>query len=158
MEYSKYEKRKVEVLERISAQEYMWRYFHGEATNEAYNSTVRLQGSAMLIQWPKGARNVGSHNIMDATGELCWKGQIIESVPSNLGRGRGVMWYFLCKDCNNRVKHLYFTNYLRAPLCRRCCKLPYRQPTRSERKISRYLTRHPEIITRLVNSGEIPAY
>jgi hypothetical protein len=153
-----YEKRTATILERISAKEYMWRYHHGEATNEAYNSTVRLPGSAMLIQWPKGGRNVGSHNLMDATGELCWKDQIVESVSSNLGRGKGAIWYFVCKDCSKRVKHLYFDNYLRAPLCRRCCKLPYRQPTRPERKISRYLTRHPEIITRLINSGEVPAY
>ena len=53
-----YEKRMATILERISAKEYMWRYYHGEATNEAYNSTVRLSGNAMLIQWPKGGRNV----------------------------------------------------------------------------------------------------
>jgi len=147
-----YEKRRREILERISAREYMWRYYHGEATNEAYNSTVRLSGNAMLIQWPRGARNVGSHNLMDATGELCWKDQVVESVPSNLGMRRGVIWYFVCKDCNNRVKYLYFENYLRAPLCRRCCKLPYRQPTRPERKISRYLSRHPEAAAQIINS------
>ena len=148
---NKFEKRKAKILERISAQDYMWRLQHGMVSREAAESMVRVSSNAFVIHWPKGASNVGLHNLTDVTGELCWKGQCVEYVPSNLGRNRGIIWYFICKDCLRRVKHLYFDNYLRAPLCRRCCSIPYCQPTRPERRISRYLRRHPEVITRLIN-------
>jgi len=152
MKYSKYEKRKAEIIERISAQEYMWRYSHGLSSREAYESTVRVSSSSLMIQFPKGASIVGSHNLTDATGELCWKGQVVENVPSNLGRNRGIIWYFICNECLNRVMYLYFDNYFRIPLCRRCCKLPYRQPTRTERKASRFFRRHPEAVQQFINS------
>lgn len=146
------------IQERISAKDYMWRYYHGEAKRETYQTTERVSTNSLRIKWPKGMSIIGSHNLRDVSGELCWKDQVVEYIPSNLGRNNGIIYYFICNDCDRRVKYLYFQNYLNAPLCRKCCGLPYRQPTRPERKISRYLRRHPEVITRLVNSGEIPAY
>jgi|GEM_PF-1306513 hypothetical protein len=149
---TKYEKRKEEILDRISAQDYMWRLQHGMVSRKAAESMVRVSSNSFVIHWPKDSSNVGLHNLSDVSGELCWKGQIVEYVSSNLGRNRGIIWYFICKDCLRRVKYLYCDNYFCAPICRRCCKLPYRQPTRPERKISRYLSRHPEAAQQIISS------
>lgn len=146
------------IIGRISARECMWLYHHGKLQYEAYASTRVIDGNTWHVQFTKGASNVGLHNLMDEHGEICWRGQLVQYVPSNLGRGRGIIWYFICNDCQSRVKNLYFENYFRAPLCRRCCKLPYRQSTRAERKVSFYLRRHPEAAQQVLDSGIVPAY
>lgn len=155
---NKYKKRMANILERISVKEYMWRYFHGEAKRETYQTTERVSPNSLRIEWPTGMSITGLHNLRDISGELCWKNQVVEYIPSNLGKDRGIVYYFVCNDCGRRVKHLYFDNYLRAPLCRRCCGLPYRQPTRPERKISRCLSRNPEAARQILDSGIIPKW
>ncbi len=144
------------ILERIDVKEYMWRYSHGEAKRDTYQTTERVSPNSIRINWPTGMSVMGSHNLRDVSGELCWRNQVIERVPSNLGKNRGSICYFICNDCGRRTKYLYFQNYLYAPLCRRCCGLPYRQPTRPERKISRYLSRHPEMATQIIDSFIAP--
>lgn len=90
------------------------------------------------------------------SGELYKYAQDVEYAPSNLGRG--FIWYFICNWCGRRAKYLYVDQNREALLCRKCIKFPYRQPTRPERHASRYIRRHPELVRRLVASGDIPAY
>lgn len=75
------------------------------------------------------------------TGEYFWGEQRVEFVPSNLGNGRGQVWYFYCNRCGSRVKHLYEISMLSSPLCRTCCRLSYKQPKRKQRALSRLLNK-----------------
>jgi hypothetical protein len=155
---SKYKKQMATILERISAKDYMWRYHHGEAKRNTYQTTERISTNSFRIKWPSGMSIIGSHNMRDISGELLWRDQVVEYIPSNLGKNNGIIYYFICNDCGRRVKYLYFQNYLYSPLCRRCCSLPYRQPTRPERRISRYIRRHPEAAAQIIRSGAISAW
>jgi hypothetical protein len=145
------------ILDRIDIKDYIWNYNHGLSGREVYQATIRTASNAFQIRWPTNMSAIGAHNMADASGERIWTGQTVEYVPSNLGANRGTVFYFICKDCGKRVKFLFFRSYLHAPLCRRCCNLPYRQPTRPERRISRYLHRHPEVARQILNSGIIRA-
>ncbi len=90
------------------------------------------------------------------SGELYKYCQELDYISSNLGRG--FIFYFICTWCTRRVKCLYVDESLEAMLCRKCIKLPYRQSSRPERYASRYIRRHPELVKRLIDSGEIPIY
>lgn len=66
-----------------------------------------------------------------------WDKQTVNCVPSNLGSGRGYIFYFRCNGCYDQVKYLYEYSTLHSPLCRRCCGIKYNQPTRKARSLSR---------------------
>jgi len=68
-----------------------------------------------------------------------WYEQKVVFVRSNLGHDRGVLFYFLCNSCHKRVKYLYEYNSLYPPLCRKCCMLGYKYPTKKARDLSRVL-------------------
>ena len=70
-----------------------------------------------------------------------WHKQRFDYVPSNLGRDRGFVFYFICNGCGRRVKYLYEYSSLESPLCRTCCHLKYEQPSRKARDISRLIRR-----------------
>ena len=72
------------------------------------------------------------------TGFFYWNEQGVDYVPSNLGNGRGYLFYFICNGCGHRAKHLYEYSGIHSPLCRKCCHLHYRGPTRKERDLSRW--------------------
>lgn len=152
MRMNKYETQRATILARIEVKDYMWRYFHGMASRKAQQSTDRIDANTLIIRWPDSPDRMGLHDLRDISGELCWKNQRVQSVPSNLGRGRGVIYYFLCNGCDRKAKYLYFQNYLYAPLCRRCCGVPYPQSTRRDRRISRYLRRHPEVAQHIMDT------
>ena len=67
-------------------------------------------------------------------GDYFWHEQEVDFVPSNLRRGH--IFYFRCNGCYGRVKYLYEYSMLKTPLCRICCRLPYKQPSRKTRSIS----------------------
>ncbi len=93
------------------------------------------------------SENTSSKSLRDMqTGEYFWGQQKLALVPSNLGRGKGFNWYFICNGCQKRVKYLYEQSTLRSPLCRVCCRLGYHQPNRKARTLSR-LIRKPYIST-----------
>jgi len=66
-----------------------------------------------------------------------WDRQDVDYVTSNLGSGRGAIFYFRCNGCYGRVKYLYEYSPLSSPLCRYCCGIKYKQPTRKGRSLSR---------------------
>lgn len=61
------------------------------------------------------------------TGIPYWNEQRVTACPSNLGKNKGVVFYFLCNGCHKRVKYLYVYEELKSPLCRTCCRLPYKK-------------------------------
>ena len=71
------------------------------------------------------------------TGHPYWNRQDVDYVKSNLGAGRGVVFYFLCLRCDRRVKYLYVYRELEPPLCRICCQIPYKPATYQQRKKSK---------------------
>ena len=75
----------------------------------------------------------------DLGGSFSWGAQRVEFVPSNLGRG--YLFYFRCNGCGYRVKYLYEYSTSDSPLCRVCCHLSYKQPSRRSRGISKILNR-----------------
>jgi hypothetical protein len=72
-------------------------------------------------------------------GYYYWDEQVVEFKPSNLGKDKGFIFYFRCKGCYHRVKYLYEYSMIKPPLCRICCHLPYQQPSRNARALSRAL-------------------
>lgn len=66
-----------------------------------------------------------------------WGEQKVEHVPSNFGKGKGYIFYFICSGCSRRVKYLYDGKLSYSPLCRICCNLSYKAPTRRARELSR---------------------
>jgi len=73
------------------------------------------------------------------TGIPHWNEQGVDYVSSNLGRGRGYIFYFICNGCRRRVKYLYEHNILESPLCRTCCQLSYEAPPNKTRELIRLL-------------------
>jgi hypothetical protein len=96
------------------------------------NTTDDIQKFNALINDPA---NTAYKSIRDfKTGEPFWNRQNVVYVPSNLGRNKGYVFYFLCSGCHRRTKYLYFYSGLEPPLCRQCCYLPYKQTSYQERK------------------------
>lgn len=65
-----------------------------------------------------------------------WNEQEVDYVRSNLKQNKGFIFYFICGQCDRRVKRLFFYTLLEPPICRHCCRLPYRQKSYKERKMS----------------------
>jgi hypothetical protein len=74
-----------------------------------------------------------------ADGLYFWHEQNVTFVRSNLGHDKGAIFYFLCNSCHRRVKFLYEYSSCYPPLCRKCCRLGYKYPTRKSQDLSRIL-------------------
>lgn len=66
-----------------------------------------------------------------------WSEQKVDYVSSNLGQNRGYIFYYICYQCDRRVKYLYRYKAYELPMCRICCHIKYVSPSRKERRISR---------------------
>ena len=87
------------------------------------------------------SRNTEFKSTRSVQGDFFWAEQKVDFVPSNLGEGKGFVFYFLCNSCERRVKYLYYMSMISEPLCRTCCRLGYKQSTRKERSLSRLINR-----------------
>jgi hypothetical protein len=74
-----------------------------------------------------------------ADGLYFWHEQNVTFIRSNLGHDKGAIFYFLCNSCHRRVKFLYEYSSCYPPLCRKCCRLGYKYPTRKSQDLSRIL-------------------
>lgn len=133
------------VLERIDITDYIRNCVrHMYKHNAAGKMTIRTRSEAeyfkALFNDPRNTTFKSAPDLRDHT--PYWNKQLVDYVPSNMGKG--FYFYFICNDCERRVKYLYFYSYLYSPLCRKCLRLPYRQPTRPERRVARYLRWHPD--------------
>lgn len=73
-----------------------------------------------------------------------WNEQEIVTMPSNLGPEKGCLFYFVCNRCGRRTKFLFFYSILESPICRQCCRLPYKQMSYATRKARMVEKRHHE--------------
>lgn len=130
-----------EDLPRISATDYVRNFARHIERTEGRRIRGHYIGEAMhlqeLLHIPA---NTASKSVQDIqTGEYFWGVQKVAFVSSNLGRGKGFVWYFICNGCGRQVKFLYEPSLLRSPVCRVCCRIGYRQPNRGTRTLSRLL-------------------
>ena len=77
--------------------------------------------------------NTQFKSIMGLNGVPYWHEQKVAHVPSNLGRNKGVLFYFICNWCDKRVKYLYQYDLLRSPICRTCCRIKCKRRKPEER-------------------------
>ncbi len=154
---NRFEKRKGAIVAQIHINDYLRRYAW-ELYKGQRRPVIRSRSDAdyykKLFSDPMHSPLRSMLNVH--SGDLYKYCQDIDYVPSNLGKG--FIFYFICVWCGRRAKYLYADEKLDAMLCRKCIKFPYRQPTRPERKASRYIKRHPELVWRLIESGEVPVY
>lgn len=90
-----------------------------------------------LLNDPQNTSFKSGRDPMD--GFYYWHEQKVDFVHSNLGNDKGSVFYFICNNCNKRVKFLYEYSSLYPPICRKCCRLGYRYPNRKEKDLSRVL-------------------
>ena len=104
------------------------------------NTRVRIRhnGEAMVV---KEQINMPQNTMFKTPngfgGQSYWYEQKVDYVDSNLGSGKGVVFYFICNRCNRKAKYLYRLSYTDEPLCRVCSNLRYGQPNRKPRALSR---------------------
>jgi hypothetical protein len=89
-----------------------------------------------LLNDPK---NTSFKSMRDMEGFYFWHEQKVDFVHSNLGYSKGPIFYFICNSCHKRVKYLYEYNSCYSPICRKCCRLGYKYPTRKAKDLSRIL-------------------
>ncbi len=102
-----------------------------------FNNEFDLERVKGLMNIPKNTTFKSLNDMR--SGQPFWRYQEVDYVLSNLGKGRGALFYFLCTRCNLRVKYLYFYTELEPPLCRKCCQLPYRPTSYRERKANKFI-------------------
>lgn len=119
------------IIDRIDISDYLRTFLHDlselegrpvEVTNEL--DARRIQG---LMDNPHNTRFKSLADI--TSGQPYWDEQEVTYIPSNLGKRRGFLFYFICYSCERRTKYLYFHSYLEPPSCRKCQRLPYKRPS-----------------------------
>lgn len=136
-----YRHRNAEELERINISDYIREFLVHIRKKEGRVINANHLGSAMhMKELLNDPRYTAFKSVKDVdNGFSYWSEQKVDYVPSNLGRGKGYLFYFICNGCNRRVKYLYEYNLCYSPLCRTCCRLKYKAPTRKARELSRLI-------------------
>lgn len=128
-------------LERYDIRDYISTFLIELAELERNPIKLRTIGEASRI---KELLNIPENTTFKSTldfrsGEPYWHRQEVDFTPSNLGRSRGFIFYFICNGCSRRTKYLYSHSLLCEPRCRQCYHLPYRQLNRKTRSLSRLI-------------------
>lgn len=130
-------------LERINITDYVRQFILHIAKKEGRSLSASHLGGAMhmkdLLNRPEYTSYKSVRDPKD--GFFYWDEQKVDYMLSNLGRGRGYLFYFICNGCGHRVKYLYEYNLCFSPLCRVCCRLRYHTPKRKMQDISRIIRR-----------------
>ncbi len=143
MTYNHKNKELLNRIERIDITEYVRAFLLNLMTLEKrltirVNKLSDVERIKELMNLPK---NTASKSFSDVrSGIPYWDMQKIDYINSNIGRG--YIFYFLCSGCGRRVKYLYEYNMTLSPLCRICCRLGYKSPTRKDRSLS-YWSKKP---------------
>lgn len=116
--------RPVNTIPRIEINDYLVHFLREVSLGERQNVEIKTLWQAQRI---KGLMDIAKNT------------QKFDFVPSNLGNGKGFIFYFLCNGCGRRARYLYFRNTISEPLCRICCRLSYKRPSRKTRALSRIL-------------------
>ena len=134
----------INILERIDVTEFVRKFLVINKKTEWWLPLRpnTLNEAEQVKEFLNNPKNTASKSMRDLeTGFHYWDEQKVDFVPSNLGEGRGYLFFFNCNGCNHRVKYLYQYSYCNTPLCRLCCRLKYKAPSRKERSLSRLLRR-----------------
>jgi len=125
-----------EVFDRIDITDFVRRFLLELAEREGrpirMNNEIDIMRVKALINDPRFT-TFKSAMRLDADCPY-WNEQEIAIVPSNLGPEKGCLFYFVCNGCGRRTKYLFFYDMLQSPICRQCCRLPYKQASYKERK------------------------
>lgn len=118
------------IIDRIDISDYLRTFLHDLSKLENRPVEVKTELDALRIQGlMNNPKNTRFKSMNDLTSEQpYWKYQEVAYVPSNLGRGHGYLFYFICYSCERKTKYLYFHSYLEPPVCRKCQRLPYKRP------------------------------
>lgn len=128
------------LIERIDIYDYLRTFLRELSNKEEKQTEIKTELDALRV---KDLMNVPANTIFKSLENIrneqsYWKYQEVDYVPSNLGKGRGYLFYFICSSCEKRVKFLYFHTYIEPPMCRKCYRLPYSKSPYSQRKLSRW--------------------
>ncbi len=139
-------KTKITEVENINITDYIRTFLFELTQKENWKERklqIRTLADAMRITGLLDcSQNTTFKSIADLrSGYPYWHEQKVDFIPSNLGKGKGFLFYFVCNNCERRVKYLYRQTFLLSPICRACCRLTYRQPNRARRSVSRLLNR-----------------
>lgn len=128
------------IIERIDISDYLRTFLHELSNKENKRIEVKSELDALRIKELMNIpENTTFKSLDDIRGQQpYWKYQKVDCVPSNLGRGRGYLFYFICNSCERKVKFLYFHTYTEPPMCRKCYRLPYSKSPYNQRKLSRW--------------------
>jgi hypothetical protein len=132
-------KKSVIDAERIVIADYLRAFLDELAQKEGKRREIKLGFQAESI---KGLMNMPKNTAFKSINDIrsgypIWYEQEVDFVPSNLGKNKGFIFYFICNGCKRRTKYLYFPSMINEPLCRICCRLQYKQPNRRTRALSR---------------------
>lgn len=133
------------IIDRIDISGYLRTFLNELSKREGQRVEISTEMEALRV---KELMNIPKNTTFKSLSDLrseqpYWHEQGVDCIPSNLGKQKGFIFYFLCTRCDQRVKHLYFYDSLEPPVCRQCCRLPYKQKSYKERKVSRPMNRYP---------------
>lgn len=128
MSYQHKNKELMERIERISVTDYVRDFLIDLGLKEG-RGPVRLN-KHFEAERVKGMLNIPKYTRYKAlidpqTSSPYWDEQLVDYLPSNLGRG--YIFYFICSECGQRCRYLYEYNLTESPLCRQCCRITYRR-------------------------------
>jgi len=120
---------KESITDRIDISDYLRLFLHDLSELEGKHVEVINELDALRI---KGLMNNPQNTRFKSAADISsdqpyWKYQDVEYVPSNLGKGKGFIFYFICYGCERKTKYLYFHTYTEPPVCRKCQRLPYKR-------------------------------
>lgn len=122
---------KIDDVERIDISDYIKEFVLYIRRKEGRTIDIRQFGAVNymkeLLDNPEYTRFKSTKS---PDGSIYWDRQRVSYIQSNLGGGRGYLFYFNCDNCYRRVKYLYRLNYCYPPLCRICSNLSYKVPPR----------------------------
>lgn len=139
MTYTHKNKEILNRIRRIDITEYV-RTFLLDLMKLEKRLTIRISNLSG-VERIKGLMNIPNNTIFKSFSDMrsgipYWNIQKVDYINSNIGRG--YIFYFICNSCGRRVKYLYEYNMTLSPLCRTCCRLGYKSPTRKARDLSRW--------------------
>ena len=152
---NEYEEKTPDIIGTVDISVYVSDFFDRLAKHDKRRRQIKTEGDAMVMKSLIDQPRDSSFKVMlgyKPYEEPYWIYQKVVYAPSNLGKGRGFVFYFICEKCGRNSKRLYFYDPFQPPMCRLCCRIKYRQPTRPQRRISRFIRRHPEAAREFINS------
>lgn len=127
-----FEGRRIDTAYRISSTDFIVgfinevRFNKGTQLDWLEDSRIRSEWEAnTLLEWINNPDFKKTNNsLLNIQGTHDYRQQMAY-IPSNFGRGKGYIFYFICNGCERRVKYLYMLKNSSIFRCRECNKLRY---------------------------------